>query len=96
MKRKMDVKRKNDVVKALRKQRIWKEIYREDIEIPLHKFSKGKVHCSCPMCAAKTTKRHAKFGTNGRLGKNWKPSDVRRILAANEQVEEFKEAQMYA
>lgn len=39
--------------KARRKKRLAESWgYGEDI--PLHKFSKGKIHCSCPMCQEKT------------------------------------------
>ena len=46
--------------KALRKRRITKEVY-GDLTHPyydnLHQYSKNKIHCSCPMCSAKSKNR---------------------------------------
>ena len=62
-------RRHNDVTKALRKRKIIEEVY---IHMPgstwswydnLHQYSKNKIHCSCPLCSAKTKnkgKRRAK------------------------------------
>ena len=55
-------KRHNDYVKAIRKRRIDREldsgsIYHHDWYDNLHQYSKNKIHCSCPMCAAKTNNR---------------------------------------
>ena len=41
-------------VKAERKKEIYTSIYGSAEHIPDGMFIKGKVHCSCPMCAAKT------------------------------------------
>ena len=44
--------------KALRKRRITQEVYWDGKDHPyydnLHQFSKNKIHCSCPMCSAKS------------------------------------------
>ena len=54
-------KRHNDYVKAIRKRRIDREtdnsIYHHDWYDNLHQYSKNKIHCSCPMCAAKANNR---------------------------------------
>lgn len=64
----------------------------------LHQYSKNKIHCSCPMCSAKTNTRKSKgngpvssryanhhFGTsNERYGKkNYKVSDKKKIQKLN-------------
>lgn len=43
-----------DEVKALRKQKISKEVYHFDWYKNLHQYSKNKIHCSCPMCSSFT------------------------------------------
>ena len=44
--------------KALRKKKIADEVYWNGKEFPyynnLHQYSKNKIHCSCPLCRAKT------------------------------------------
>lgn len=78
--------RRKSIVKALRKRRIDHAVYRYWYNDPnygfydnLHQYSKNKIHCSCPMCSAKTKNK-------GRRKKNWwapprnyKISDVRKI-----------------
>ena len=74
-------------LKALRKQRIDKE--RSGQRWPLyynnlHQYSKNKIHCSCPMCQAKTNGKNSWSGPS----KNWKISDRRKIESLNESQEE--------
>jgi hypothetical protein len=78
--------RRNSILKALRKRRIDHLIYRYYYKDRgygfydnLHQYSKNKIHCSCPMCSAKTKNK-------GRRKKNWwapprnyKISDVKKI-----------------
>lgn len=76
--------RRISILKALRKRRIDHDVYDyHDREYgyyrSLHQYSKNKIHCSCPMCSAKTKNK-------GRRKKNWwapprnyKISDVRKI-----------------
>ena len=46
-------------------------------------LSKGKIHCSCSICSAKTNKIPF-MGTYGRIGrKNYCISDLRRVLGMN-------------
>ena len=63
----------------------------------LHQFSKNKIHCSCPSCSGMTktnskkvnkggakpqTRNFSSFGTtNHRHGKNYKPSELRKLEA---------------
>lgn len=90
-------KRKNDVVKALRKRRISRSYYvLSDWYNNLHQYSKNKIHCSCPMCSCKTnTKIYKSRGPVGshdmrqtisckRYGKkNYKVSEIRKIDKLN-------------
>lgn len=51
--------RYNSRRKALRKRRIDSEVYcylsdEHRYYSNLHQYSKNKIHCSCPLCAAKT------------------------------------------
>ena len=50
--------------KAKRKIRLIHEFYNDDDTswIIFGKYRKGKIHCSCPMCAAKTNSRLNKSG----------------------------------
>ena len=54
-------------------------------------FSKGKIHCSCPMCAEKTNTKRI-----GRVGKyychkpeNWKHSDLLKIQSMEDDYKEY-------
>lgn len=78
--------------KALRKRRIDLERYPSNI-IPyydnLHEYSKGKIHCSCPLCSAKTrNKGNSKL--KGMLpGINWKITDRRRVESMQDALQNF-------
>lgn len=59
-------KRHNDWYKAIRKRRIDRECdaaspYHKDWYDNLHQYSKNKIHCSCPLCACKTTNKHGRM-----------------------------------
>jgi len=47
----------------------------------LHEYSKGKIHCSCMMCRAKTRNKGHRKSWAPAL--NYKPSDRRRIDSMN-------------
>ena len=49
------------------------------------KFNKGKVHCSCPMCATKSKKV---MGARNKSIYSYKHSDVQKHLSAIEQLNE--------
>ena len=71
--------RRVSILKALRKRRIDNDIYgflnrEHGYYNNLHQYSKNKIHCSCPMCSAKSTK----YKGRGLLI-NYKISDVRKI-----------------
>lgn len=72
-------RRKNDFRKAKRKEWIVKHVYGwpEGWYDNLHEYSKGKIHCSCPMCAAKTNPKRK------RIGRGYTGKDLRRIDEIN-------------
>ena len=71
-------KRHNDWKKAIRKKKII-NAYGWDYYDNLHQYSKNKIHCSCPMCAKKTNNR-GRHKYYGKGGKNWKHSDLIKIM----------------
>lgn len=83
--------------KALRKRRLARGIYHSwgnpewEYYDNLHQFSKNKIHCSCPMCSTKTRnkghRRHKAGNYNRNL--NYKASELRRLLAMNEEEMEY-------
>lgn len=97
---------KKNYSKAIRKASIAKQIYPSGYHAVLGHYLKGKIHCSCPMCAAKTnarlnksmgpvssSKRHgARLAvTNRRYGrKNYKPSDMRKVDSMECQLQEYE------
>ena len=87
-------RRKLDAKKAVRKRKLAKELYPSDGESEweyynnLHQYSKNKIHCSCPLCRAKTSKKKSKYGSFERNGKNWKHSDKKKIDAVREKEKE--------
>jgi len=47
-------RRKNDYNKAIRKKNIAEHNHGTSCYDNLHQYSKNKIHCSCPLCSAKT------------------------------------------
>lgn len=68
--------------KALRKKRINNEVYWDGKEYPyynnLHQYSKNKIHCSCPLCRAKTRNKGRGHGLYS-PSINYSISDKRKI-----------------
>ena len=84
-------KRHNDWKKAIRKCRLDRELdasnrNHKDIYSNLHQYSKNKIHCSCPLCNAKTAKTKKSYGHSG---KNWSPNDQRKIDEMEDQSQEL-------
>ena len=82
--------RRKSMLKALRKRRIAKAVYpysEHDYYDNLHQYSKNKIHCSCPMCSAKTrNKGHSRH--KGMVpGINYKFSDAKKIQKMEYQEE---------
>ena len=85
-------KRHNDWKKAIRKCRLDRELdasnrNHKDIYPHLHQYSKNKVHCSCPMCSAKTKKSRRDWEGGG---KNWSVSDQRKVDEMKDQEFDFE------
>ena len=82
--------------KALRKRRIsrydyWYRVEEKDYYDNLHQYSKNKVHCSCPSCQTKTrNKGHRRYKPgNYNRNLNYKASELRRLLAMDEEEMEY-------
>ena len=73
-------RRKNDYNKAIRKKNIAEHNYDWAYYDNLHQYSKNKVHCSCPLCSAKTSK----YGNSP----NYRHSDELKIVAMNARLAE--------
>lgn len=80
------------IIKALRKRRLDRAIYcafdyrRRNLTDRdsawyenLHQYSKNKIHCSCPMCSAKTRNKGGSKHKGMSPPLNYKISDVRKI-----------------
>lgn len=87
--------------KAMRKRRLARTIYHTWETWPrgeeweyydnLHQYSKNKIHCSCSMCSTKTRnkgRRRYKAGNYNR-NLNYKASELRRLLAMDEEEMEY-------
>ena len=87
--------------KALRKRRIAEEVYYGGKEHPyydnLHQYSKNKIHCSCPCCSMKTrNKGHRRYKAgNYNRNLNYKASELRRLLAMDEEEVEYEGARIW-
>ena len=73
-----------------RKKKIAKEVYGFPYYHNDGEYSKGKIHCSCPMCSAKTNTIGI-FGTNGRFRKNYTNRDKRACIKAKQDILEWQE-----
>lgn len=81
--------RRISIIKAVRKRRIDQDIYsyldrEHGYYKNLHQYSKNKIHCSCPICSAKTRNksrrnRGSKARNNFSPSINYKISDMRKI-----------------
>ena len=85
-------KRHNDWKKAIRKCRLDRELdasnrNHKDIYPHLHQYSKNKIHCSCPLCSAKTKKSRRDWEGGG---KNWSVSDQRKVDEMKDQEFDFE------
>ena len=75
--------------KAIRKKRIsdhWSDVPWYD---NLHQYSKNKIHCSCPLCAAKTKRRKGNNWGSGHY--NYSMMDQKRQDAMDYDEESFDE-----
>ena len=72
-------KRHNDWKKAIRKKKII-NAYGFDYYDNLHQYSKNKIHCSCPLCRAKT--RGNTYGPS----EHWSIRDEKRREEMDNQI----------
>ena len=54
-------------------------------------LDKGKIHCSCPMCSAKTKNKGRKRLRHGNYAPshNWKHSDLLKIQGMEQELKEY-------
>lgn len=81
--------------KAIRKRKIANAIYHIDNSSweyysNLHQYSKNKIHCSCPMCSAKTKDRRVRGAGYGQTPGhyNYTISDRRKVEAMEADLNE--------
>lgn len=85
--------RRRSILKALRKRRLDRDRYSKLYEDHpyydnLHQYSKNKIHCSCPMCAAKTRNKGSSKHKGMTPSINYKISDVRKLQRMKESEKE--------
>lgn len=83
--------------KALRKRRITKEVYHEvSYYDNLHQYSKNKIHCSCPLCSAKTRNKgkRRKSARGYEKSINYKFSDLRKTVAMDIAEKDFENSSL--
>ena len=89
-------RRHNDWKKAIRKKKISDEVYWSEPSATwswynnLHQYSKNKIHCSCPICSAKTKNKGKRRQTCKNYAPSFNPSisDMRRIDEMNYELRE--------
>ena len=79
--------------KALNRRRLARKIYpydENDYYDNLHQYSKNKIHCSCPMCSAKTRNKRKRRGNGYGFAPsiNYKISDQRKVDAMEQDLKE--------
>ena len=81
--------------KVLRKRRISRQVYWDDIDYydNLHQYSKNKIHCSCPECSPKTRNkgRRVKHCANYSRSINYKKQDLLTQLSMDDMEDDFFE-----
>ena len=68
-----------------RKKRICQKEYGWDYYNHDGCYSKGKIHCSCPMCSIKSKSRKSRYYAK----RNWKHSDLLKINELENQEQEY-------
>lgn len=83
-------------VKALRKCKLDLQItpYSENrgfgLYNNLYQYSKNKIHCSCPLCSAKTRNKGRRVNAwNWAPSINYKISDLKKVQSMNDKEEEY-------
>ena len=74
---------------ALRHKRITEEVYQiENYFDIFNKFDSFKIHCSCPMCSAKTNNKNRSGARGWEPSENWSISDQRKLDSMKGQLED--------
>ena len=94
MSRSRDYTRKTAYKKALRKQRITREVYswsnpEWEYYDNLHQYSKNKIHCSCHCCSTKTRNKGRRQRGNYRRSINYKKSDLIQMMSMDDQMYDY-------
>ena len=78
-------------MKALRKRRLSEKIYQSSFYDNLHQYSKNKIHCSCPMCSAKTRNKGKRRYKDGNYARhlNYKISDLKRQISMDDEAFDY-------
>lgn len=79
-------RRKKNYSKITHKKKLAKEIYGSDYYEHDGQYSKGKIHCSCPICSCKTNNKD-RYGKS----ENYKHSDELKHESMNQQIKEYSE-----
>ena len=79
--------------KALNRRRLARKLYpsdENDYYDNLHQYSKNKIHCSCPMCSAKTRNKRKSHGNGYGFAPsiNYKITDKRKVESMEEDLKE--------
>lgn len=81
--------------KALNRRRLARKIYpydENDYYNNLHQYSKNKIHCSCPMCSAKTRNKGKHRKTKPCAPSiNYRRMDLRRQQSMDADVKSYNE-----
>lgn len=57
----------------------------------LHRYDKGKIHCSCPMCSAKTNNKNRSGARGWEPSKNWSIADQKKLNSMENQLENLND-----
>lgn len=81
--------RTKSLTKAKRKRNLCRKFYGFEYYDNLHEYSKNKIHCSCFMCRMKTNEHKMKWSSGGRMKKNWKHSDVQKLVKMDKDMQDY-------
>lgn len=56
----------------------------------LHQYANNKIHCSCPMCSAKTNNKKHNGPRGWEPSKNWSISDQKKLDSLLSQIQDFE------
>ena len=77
--------------KALNRRQLARNIYpydEHDYYDNLHQYSTNKIHCSCPVCSAKTRNKGRRDRKNYSRSLNYKATDLRKLMTMDADEED--------